>query len=137
MLTRFENGLNIYSHNQLYGLWMVREAHDYPDTKRQLRLAIHNKEASALLYSASDIEVLPNEEIATHHFMSRLGPDVLDENVTAEQVAARLLDKQWVRKGFPGLLLNQHFWQGWETTCAAKSYLWLASNHQSTDGLLT
>ena len=24
MLTRFANGLNIYSHNQLYGQWMVR-----------------------------------------------------------------------------------------------------------------
>ncbi len=58
MLIRFDNGLSIYSHNQLYGKWLICQANNYPQTKRQLRLAIHNEQKSALLYSASDIEVL-------------------------------------------------------------------------------
>ena len=37
---------------------LIRPAFDYPNTNRQLRLAIHNRHKSALLYSASDVELL-------------------------------------------------------------------------------
>ena len=86
MLIRFDNSLSIYSHNQLYGKWEIRQAYDYPETKRQLRLAIHNQDKSALLYSASDIEVLDEEAIAIHPFLSRLGLDVLDSKTTTKRV---------------------------------------------------
>ncbi|MGF1513883.1 MAG: endonuclease VIII [Elainellaceae cyanobacterium] len=109
MLIRFENGLNIYSHNQLYGKWMIRKAHSYPDTNRQLRLALHTAHKSALLYSASDIEVLPNEDLALHPFLSRIGPDVLDANVTPQDVVQRLGDKAFHRRQLATLLLDQHF----------------------------
>jgi endonuclease VIII len=33
MLIRFDNGLTIYTHNQLYGIWMVRSVYD---SRRQL-----------------------------------------------------------------------------------------------------
>ena len=112
LVTRFANGLNIYSHNQLYGIWMIRPAYDFPDTKRQLRLAIHNNDYSALLYSASDIDVLRDPEIELHPFISKLGPDLLDPSVTVEQVAERFLSKRFRRRGFPSLLLNQHFLAG-------------------------
>ena len=112
MLTRFAGGLNIYSHNQLYGKWEVRKAYDYPETKRQLRLAIHNDANSALLYSASSIEVLADEELDSHHFLSRLGPDLLDESLTPEMVVELLMSKRFHRRGFPSLLLDQHFLAG-------------------------
>jgi endonuclease VIII len=66
MLIRFDNGYTIYSHIQLYGKWYIRN----PKTNRQLRLAIHNENKSALLYSASDIEVLRDEEVPGHPFVS-------------------------------------------------------------------
>ena len=112
MLIRFNNGLSIYSHNQLYGKWMIRKAYDYPQTKRQLRLAIHNEKKSALLYSASDIEVLDRNAIATHPFLSRLGLDVLDSNTTIEKIAARFQDRSFQRRRFTSLLLDQHFLAG-------------------------
>lgn len=34
MLIRFNNGYTIYSHNQLYGKWVVRNAYTYPKTNR-------------------------------------------------------------------------------------------------------
>ena len=74
LLIHFDNELSIYSHNQLYGVWMVRRAYSYPNTKRQLRLAIHNTQKSALLYSASDIEVLTPEQIPIHPFLSSSVP---------------------------------------------------------------
>ncbi|MCF2132653.1 endonuclease VIII, partial [Strepomyces sp. STD 3.1] len=70
MLIRFDNGYTIYSHNQLYGKWYIRAAYSYPKTNRQLRLALHNEKYSALLYSASDIEVLRDEEVPLHPFVS-------------------------------------------------------------------
>ena len=112
MLIRFDNGLSIYSHNQLYGKWIIRKAYSYPDTKRQLRLAIHNQHKSALLYSASDIEVLEENAIATHPFLSRLGLDVLDSKTTAKKVTARLLDKSFYRRRFTSLFLDQRFLAG-------------------------
>lgn len=112
ILTRFDNGLNIYSHNQLYGKWFIRPAYNYPDTNRQLRLAIHNSHKSALLYSASDIEVLRDDELDSHPFLSKLGPDLLDKRVTVEQVARRFADSQFQRRKLTTLLLDQGFLAG-------------------------
>jgi endonuclease VIII len=117
LLTRFSNHLTIYSHNQLYGVWHVRKAQDYPVTNRQLRLAIHTPKKSALLYSASDIMVLNDHELDHHPFLQQLGPDILDETTTAAMVEARLLSKKFVRRGFSTLLLDQKF------VCGLGNYL--------------
>jgi endonuclease VIII len=68
-------------------------------------------------YSASDILVLNDDDLMIHPFLQKLGPDVLDESLTATQVEARLLDKKFVRRGFPTLLLNQEF------VCGLGNYL--------------
>lgn len=112
MLTRFDNGYTVYSHNQLYGKWVIRSAYNYPDTKRQLRFAIHNEKKSALLYSASDIEVLPDEEIAEHPFIAKVGPDVFSENVTAKMLIDRFYEKRFYRRKWASLLLDQSFIAG-------------------------
>ncbi len=112
MLIRFANDYNIYSHNQLYGKWIVRQAYNLPETNRQLRLAIHNAHKSALLYSASEIEVLRNDELADHPFLSKLGPDLLDERVSVGDVAARFGEAQFRRRRLTTLLLDQGFLAG-------------------------
>ncbi|MBE9179755.1 endonuclease VIII [Oculatella sp. LEGE 06141] len=112
LLIRFNNQLSIYSHNQLYGKWVIRNAYSYPETTRQLRLAIHTQEKSALLYSASDIEVLTESEIAVHPFLSRIGPDVLDASVSLNAVIQRFQDKRFYRRSLTALLLDQHFLSG-------------------------
>lgn len=112
LLTRFDNHYNIYSHNQLYGIWKVRKAHSYPKTNRQLRLAIHTQQKSALLYSASDIDVLHDDALAMHPFLSRIGPDVLDLATTLEQVAQRFMEKRFYRRRLTTLLLDQQFLSG-------------------------
>ena len=40
LLTHFENGYTIYSHNQLYGRWYVLPSDKKPKTSRSLRLAL-------------------------------------------------------------------------------------------------
>ena len=112
MLTHFDNGLSVYSHNQLYGKWMVRKSYDYPNTNRQLRFAVHNAKNSALLYSASDIQILSEPEIDTHPFLSQLGPDVLSKKLTAKQLQAALLSPKHYRRRLANLYLDQHFLAG-------------------------
>jgi len=112
MLTRFASGLTIYSHNQLYGRWIITASGEWPETNRQLRLAIHTEDHSALLYSASDIAVLSGDELRTHPFLGKLGPDVLDPSLTSEQVQQRLQSKRFCKRQLGTFLTDQSFVAG-------------------------
>ena len=112
LLMFFENDLIIYSHNQLYGRWYIKLAGNYPKTNRSLRLAIHTPKKSALLYSASDIEVLKPRELQSHPFLRKLGPDVLDEETTKQHIEERLRDRKYSGRQLGTLLLDQHFVAG-------------------------
>jgi len=112
LLTHFSNGLTLYSHNQLYGVWRVVNTGAEPATKRVLRVRLASEDQAILLYSASDIELLNSETLATHPFLQRVGPDVLDMTLTPEQVAERLLSARFRRRQFSGLLLDQAFLAG-------------------------
>lgn len=112
MLVRFANGMNIYSHNQLYGRWFVKPRGQEPRTTRQLRLAVHTEKHSALLYSASEIEVMADDELDGHAFLARLGPDVLSAEVRAPDIEARLADTRFRRRSLGALLLDQGFVSG-------------------------
>jgi endonuclease-8 len=112
LLIRFEGGLSIYSHNQLYGRWYVRKHGSYPRTGRQLRLAIHTEKKSALLYSASDIAVLDAEGIREHPFLRKLGPDILDPELRPARIAKRLQDAAFAGRQLGSLLLDQGFLAG-------------------------
>ncbi len=110
MLIRFDNGYTMYSHNQLYGRWYVKKAFEYPKTNRQLRVAIHNEKKSALLYSASDIEVMRDEEVHLHPFIARVGPDILSEDVTSGDILTRM--EAFRKRKWAHLLLDQGFVAG-------------------------
>jgi endonuclease-8 len=112
LLTRFDGGVQIYSHNQLYGRWYVTRTGSTPATHRSLRLAVHTDAGTAWLYSASDIEVLRDAELDAHPYLAKLGPDVLDRDVRPEHVLARLQDDRFARRGLGGLLLDQGFLGG-------------------------
>lgn len=112
ILTRFDNGWVIYSHNQLYGRWFVGAADATPVTGRQLRLEIRNRHASALLYSASEIDVLRFDALEAHPFLARLGPDLLTDRPGVDAVLARLESPAWRGRMLAGLLLDQGFVAG-------------------------
>ena len=112
MLTHFDNGLTIYSHNQLYGRWKIAPAGKIPKTNRQLRLALHTEIKSALLYSASDISVWETESLTKHPFLSRIGPDILCEGTTVDAVARRLEYKIFKNRPLHSILLDQKFLAG-------------------------
>jgi endonuclease-8 len=112
LLTRFDNGLTLYSHNQLYGVWRVAKAGQRPATSRVLRVALETAEHAILLYSASDISIWPTERVQEHPFLQRIGPDVLDETLDEVGVAAQLADRRFARRQLGALLLDQAFLAG-------------------------
>lgn len=112
LLTHFSNDLTLYSHNQLYGVWRVVDTGEEPQTTRVLRVKLQTADKTILLYSASDIEMLTPEQLTTHPFLQRVGPDVLDPNLTPEVVKERLLSPRFRNRQFAGLLLDQAFLAG-------------------------
>ncbi len=112
MLTRFDNGLTIYSHNQLYGRWVILPEGNYPDSSRSLRLALHTRDSMALLYSASEIEVIKTSSLNQHPYLSRLGIELLDQDTCLDELVSRFADERFQRRKLMGLLQDQHFISG-------------------------
>ena len=110
MLTRFEGGLVLYSHNQLYGRWYVERRGKTPRTSRSLRLALHAPERSAFLYSATDVSLWAEDELEAHPFLSKLGPDLLRTN--EDEVDALLDDPRFSRRQLAAVYLDQSFLAG-------------------------
>jgi len=97
ILTEFADGTVLYSHNQLYGEWRIH-AHDEPLATRQVRLIIETENARAVLYSTTDLAWLRAGEEDRHSYIAKLGPEVLNGEVTAKMLAARLAE-------FPGRIV--------------------------------
>ena len=111
-LVHFDCGLSIYAHNQLYGKWTVVRGDREPRTPRSLRVELRTKTHGALLYSASDVDVLDAPGLATHPYLTRLGPDVCAPETSIADVRARLDDRRFVRRRLAALLLDQGFLAG-------------------------
>lgn len=107
MLTWFDDELAVYSHNQLYGRWFTRKSPGLPNTRRQLRFAIHTDRASALLYSASEIAVLDAAGLREHPFLAKLGLDPLHPDAAPRRIAAHLRASRYRRRQLTGLFLEQ------------------------------
>ena len=113
LLTHFDHGLSLYSHNQLYGVWKIADAGQRPDEgARSLRVALETDERAILLYSASDVAMWKTADLPRHPFLAKLGPDVLDGSLTAATVAKRLQDPRFAGRSLVALLLDQAFLAG-------------------------
>lgn len=112
LLTHFDHGWTLYSHNQLYGVWKIAAAGERPDTARSLRVALETEDRAILLYSASDVAMWRTTDLPTHPFLSKLGPDVLDPALSAAAVETRLDDARFRGRALGALLLDQAFLAG-------------------------
>ncbi len=128
LLTAFDSGWTLYTHNQLYGVWKVVRAGERPETERSLRVVLETEDAAVLLYSASDIEMWRSDEVENHPFLRGLGPDVLEPSLTEETVAARLQFPAFRGRALGGLLLDQGFLAGLGNYLRAE-VLWEAGLH--------
>ncbi|MDX1736136.1 MAG: endonuclease VIII [Halioglobus sp.] len=112
LLTHFDHGHSVYSHNQLYGVWRIVAGHRLPQSRRSLRMLLQTDSHSAILYSASDISVWQTDRLEEHPFLSRIGPDIMDPRLTWRDVAARLADPAFSKRQLSALYLDQAFLAG-------------------------
>lgn len=112
MLLHFAGGLTLYSHNQLYGRWAVHRAGDRPLPGLQVRVALHVSEAVAVLYSASDIAVLPTAGLDRHPYLAKLGVELLDPATMLHDVRRQLDGPGFAGRRLGDLLLDQGFLAG-------------------------
>lgn len=112
ILTYFDTGDVMYSHNQLYGKWLIQKKGVEPQTGRKLRVAIHNGDHSAYLYSASQIEILSWDELNDHSYLKKLGPDLLHPDTTFEDILGQYLSDEFQNRKLATLLLDQSFLAG-------------------------
>ena len=112
LLTSLDSGYTIYSHNQLYGRWQIVEAGKHPKTKRSLRMALETQSHRALLFSASDINVLKSEVLADHPFLAKIGPDILESDLTWRIISKRLMSNRFKNRQLASLFLDQSFLAG-------------------------
>ena len=64
------------------------------------------------MWSATDIVLVPTPEEDAHPFLARLGPDVLDETITAADLLTHLRSKGIHRKKGATLMLDQRSFAG-------------------------
>lgn len=112
MLIRLSNGWSMYSHNQLYGRWTVNLSTTEPKGNRSLRAEFITDRHAVRLWSATDIVLLRTEEEGGHPFLAKLGPDVLDDDVTREALTQRLKSSSCKRKKAATLMLDQRAFAG-------------------------
>jgi endonuclease-8 len=138
MLIEFSNGLTHYSHNQLYGRWSVMAATRDPERGRRIvRVVLGNEDALAVLYSATQIELVRTTDLHRHRFLAKLGPDILDEATTPAGVAARLADPRRARRSLGALLLDQTFIAGLGNYLRSDILFAAALTHDRKAGSLT
>ncbi len=112
LLIEYDCGLTHYSHNQLYGRWTIRRIGDAPDARRTIRVELATSTHVATLYSATEIALLDAGELATHPYLARLGPDVLDAGTTVATLRRHALQPRFARASIAALLLDQRFVAG-------------------------
>lgn len=102
----------VYSHNQLYGKWRIGRPDREPRSNRQLRFAVIGEKKAARLYSASDIRLVRPHELDEIGYLSRLGPDPLNQAVSVSDLLVIFEDKRFRGRALGGLLLDQGFVAG-------------------------
>ena len=112
IIIRLGNQNSIITHNQLYGKWTVNYLKTKIKHNRKLRIEFNTEKKAARLWSATDITLLKSKMEDRHHYLKNLGPDILSDSTSKDDVIERLRSKSYFNKNLGGSLLNQNFIAG-------------------------
>lgn len=110
-VTNLSGGMHIYSHNMLYGKWILARAGELPG-KKGVKLGLHTRDYSLLLYSTNSIDVLTTAQLPEHKYLAKIGPDVLSDKLDVQQVKQLLTSRKFGTKQLGATLLEQAFLAG-------------------------
>ena len=112
LLTYFDNGLVLYTHSQLLGYWEFQEKKPPNAPPGSPRVHLATASGSASLFIAPKVEIWKSRDIEAHPFLAKLGPDILDPEVTAADFSTRVATAPFARRTLAVLLLQQEFAAG-------------------------
>ena len=64
------------------------------------------------LWSATDVEIIPTKDEEAHPYISKLGPDILDETTSPDDISNRLESPRFNGRSAASLMLDQSFVAG-------------------------
>jgi endonuclease-8 len=113
MTIQANHGQTLYSHNQLYGKWEVlKPGQPSKHSHRQKRVELITDKGKAILWSASEIMILPHEEVLFHPYIQKLGPDILNDRISQNALIAHFQKKTFANRPLSSLFLDQAFLAG-------------------------
>ncbi|MEP6635022.1 MAG: endonuclease VIII [Luteimonas sp.] len=112
LLTRFDDGLTLYTHNQLLGYWNIGPTRPIDPNATVPRVLLVTRDKTATLHIAPKVEIWKTADIETHPFLQKLGPDVLAADAQPQNFVAQLRSPRFHSKKLSVLLLDQSFAAG-------------------------
>ena len=112
VLIRINGGQSIITHNQLYGKWTFHRPDTQVKTNRQLRIEFITEKKAVRLWSATDIVLCKTSDELSHSYISKIGPDVLDDSTSSTTILDRLNSKKFRNRQLGTTLLDQSFIAG-------------------------
>lgn len=112
LLTRFGNGLVLYTHSHLFGFWRIEARGCEHDTATAPRVLLRTRTHSVRLFAAPSVRVVDERQVETIPYLAGLGPDVLAPGTTAATLATRTGQPPFARRPLAALLLDQGFAAG-------------------------
>ena len=111
LLVRFDNGLTLYSHSQLYGRWTVNRVSTKADgTGRSGQNSRRGLCCEAMVRNGR--RVIPTKDEEAHPYISKLGPDILDETTSPDDISNRLESPRFNGRSAASPMLDQSFVAG-------------------------
>lgn len=111
ILTAFDSGWTLYTHNHLLGFWkLVDDAAELTETVPRVRL--ETVRGIAALYAAPSVVLWKTGDIDAHPYIAKLGPDVLAPATDVDALLAHMETPRFAKKSLAVLLLDQAFAAG-------------------------
>ncbi len=91
LLLHLSDGQTIHCHAMMYGSWQVgKPGMRLRKQSRHARLRLRTSRVEAIFFHGPVVELLTPDELAAHHRLTSLGPDVMSTGFDREEVWRRL-----------------------------------------------
>ncbi len=129
LLIVLDRGLTLHSHLMMWGRWEISGPSE-PPRKGTGRVWARLRAGTrvATLFNGPVLQLLSQEELATHPVLTALGPDPLRDDYRREDVLGRMQQPPWARISLAHALLDQRLFAGVGNIYKSEA-LWQARLH--------
>lgn len=107
-----DGGFYFYSHQMMWGRWLINRQESPPARDPKERARIEVKNGTALLMSAPIFQLGKGDPYTEVPYLAELGPDVLDSRFRRKEFLERLMRKENLKRTIGDALLDQKICAG-------------------------